>query len=63
MKLTAVVLLIGILARESFAASYSYTAMDVIVVEQADGSFKSSPFYVQFDSSVARKSPTKIVNL
>lgn len=49
MKLIAVVLLIGIFARESIGASMH--SMDVIVVEQPYGNFVGSPFHLQFEEA------------
>ena len=37
-------------------------AIDVIVVEQEDGTFKSSPFHVRFGKLVVLKAKEKIVS-
>lgn len=63
MKLVAVVVLISILAKDLNGLNSASFAMDVIVVHQPDGSFKSSPFYVQFDKSIVQKSRTKTVRM
>lgn len=49
MKLVAFVLFIGIFAKQSIAGPLN--SMDVIVVQQANGSFVSSPFHVRFGKS------------
>ena len=46
-----------------FNKSVMSGAMDVIVVKQKDGSFKSTPFYVRFGSFKLFKSKEKVVTI
>lgn len=60
MNFAAVVLCVAMLARAMHAAPLS--AMDVIVVEQADGSFMCSPFYVRTNNQDLMTGIAKLVS-